>query len=499
MNFPEKLNLEILESVNPVYAELEEVYETISLLSGAPHLLQKEICEFIPHRPGEEQAVYKSRIAKFNFNSILSNAISSQVTKLSSGTLTISGLDQDQTFWQYFREHTDRSGKRNEKELLSQIFRTLLTYGKVYLHVDKPSSPIQPRNKAQEKQLGLNSYVNIYCPTQVINWSENDAGALSYIKVKQISQDTSNPLSKPLTVATWTFIDQQSIAKYSAYVKLNCDNKVIEILDSNGEPASNQDEVPLTSFIKHNAGTIPVIKHELVDTEWLCSQAWPKALEHLRLDMHRSDLETISYLQRTWNPIIKPDLDPSHSYVDTEEQAKSGPQYVMQGNFEWKEPRGNIFPHLQKSLANIKQEVEDIISGRSKSTSKQSLEQSGISKAFDLQDENEQIEAYGQILTQLYQQVLQLVAKSMNINGDQISVTGLTDFDIDTAESLITKLKLISEMDLQGLKDKLPPLVLRLMYLKLSEMLAGNLSAPEQQQLTVEIDKLLSQPFIMEA
>ncbi|HEY9629364.1 MAG TPA: hypothetical protein V6C84_18835 [Coleofasciculaceae cyanobacterium] len=493
--YPQSLPLAILESQHPQYKELLPQINDIHLLTAGGYRLKQAIKQFIPRRNGEEAEVYETRIKKFTFSPILSNAITSQISKLSKGSIEVSGLESDPNFWAYFREHNDLAGKRAEKQLLAQIFTSILKYKKAYLHIDRKSAPVKAKNKAQEKVLNLNPYVNVYCASQVTNWSEDSAESPTWIKVRQLTQDTSNPMAPALTVATWTFIDQQEVAKYSAFVKLDSNGQIVEILDEKGEAIATKEEakVPLASITQHNVGSIPIVKVELSDELWVGDQAVAKAIQHLRTECHKYDIETLSYVQRQWNPIQTPDSDPSKTYVDSEEQAKTGPQYVLQGNFEWKEAEGKILPQLEASLQQTKQEVEDIISGRSKSgTNKGALEQSGLSKAFDLSDENEQITLYGAVLTQAYQNILQLVAKVQGLNSDIISVTGLQDFNIDNAESLLAKLTSISAIDLSSLKDKLPPLVLKILYSKLSEMLVGNMSASQSEELTKQIESLLA-------
>ncbi|HEY9699083.1 MAG TPA: hypothetical protein V6D10_17615 [Trichocoleus sp.] len=493
MQYPSSLTLAQLESTHPEYQDLAPALQEISLLTAGGYRLKNQIQQFLPQRPGEESSLYESRLQKYTYNNILSSAINSQVSKLSNGALNVSGLDSEPDFWTKWREKTDLAGKRAEKELIAEIFREILKFKKVYLHIDKPEAPVKPKNKAQEKLLGLRPYLVFYNASQVINWSEDGAGKPQWIKVRQLSQDTSNPFAQPLTRCTWTYIDQETIARYAAYVKLDKAGKVAAIVDVQGEEIAGGEEVkvPLaTPPISHNLGQIPVIKVELPSDLWVCDQAASKALQHLRTDCHKYDLETFLYVQRQWKPQLTPDQDLHNSYTDSaDEPLPTGLQYVLQnGDFDWKEAEGKILPQLAASLQQIEDQVRSLISqGGLSGSSKGAVEQSGLSKAFDFQEQNEILKSYGVILTQAYQQVLQLVAQSQGLPHESISCSGLDSFDLDNLDSMLEQVSKLAATDLSSLKEKLPPTLFKLLYQKLCSLLVGNLSAEQQDAIEQEI------------
>lgn len=497
MTFPNSLPLTILEAVNPEYAELTSALEEIDLLTSGGYRLKNRLHDFIPQRPGEDPALYQARLQKYTYQNILASAINSQCSKLSNGAINVTGLDSNPDFWTKWREGTDLAGRRTEFFLIADIFREVLKFKKVYLHIDKPPAPVQVRNKAQERLLNLRPYVTLYSASQVTNWSEDAAGKPQWIKVRQMTQDSSNPFAPPLTRCTWTFIDSNAIARYSSYVKLNQANQITALLNSQGEeiPIDEKTQIPLTSPpIQHNLGQIPIIKVELPSDLWVCDQAVSKALQHLRVDCHKYDLETFLYVQRQWKPTLKPD-DLHNSYVDSEDTPPpTGLQYVLQdGDFEWKEAEGKILPQLAASLEQIENQVRSLISqgGRS-GHSRAALEQSGLSKAFDFQEQNEILKSYGVILTQAYQQVLQLVAQSQGLPYDSISVTGLDSFELDNLDSVLAQVSQLSTLNLSSLKENLPPTLFSLTYQKLCSLLVGNLSATQKQGIEQEIQSLLA-------
>ncbi|MEH1957675.1 hypothetical protein [Nostoc sp.] len=483
--YPNQLTLETLESQHCEYVQLLPALQEIDLLVSGGFKLKNSIRQFLSQRPGEESEIYETRIKKYTYLNILSSSINQQVAKLANATLTIDGLETAPDFWAEFRENTNLSG-RSEKELITLLFREVLKFKKIFVHADKPQVDVVPQNKLQEESLGIRPYVITYSPLQVTNWSESK-GKLSWIKVRQITEDTSNPLAPAQKIATWTFIDGSFVAKYSAIVELDCKGNISKISNENANPKST---VALVSLIEHGFGEIPVLKLELPDELWICDQAASKALEHLRTDCAKYDLLTLAYFQRTFKRIQTPDSDLEHTYTN-DEPIPTGLQHVIElEKFEWAEPRGYIVQHMSDSLKAIEDQVRDLISSGGVSATHGAITQSGISKKLDFHKQEVQLKSYGEKLCDFYQDVLELVAVAAGINGDNISVTGLNSFEDDTLDSLLLDLDDISKLDVQGLKAKLPPTIFNIVYEQLVSLLAGNLSAPQKEQVKKEIATL---------
>ncbi|BBD59494.1 hypothetical protein NIES2109_22810 [Nostoc sp. HK-01] len=488
MPYPASLTFKVLESCHEEYLYTADTLRRIDLLTAGGHKLEKNIEEFLPQRPGEENTVYEARRRKYNYLNLLGSAINQQVAKLSSAALSVSGID-DEPFWEEFREDIDLAG-RSERDLLSYILSELLKFKKIYLHVDKPRTPANPVNRAQEISLGLRPYVVAYSPFQVTNWHE-ESGKLQWIKIRQIVTAQPDPTKEPQTIARWTFIDNTSVATYQAVVKLR--NGKIEEL--NGKGAADETPVALQSEILHGLGEIPVVKLELPDTLWVADQACPKSMEHFRTEHTRHDMLTLAYFQRTYKKVQVPDQDLEATYSDIE-PIKTGLQHVLElEDFKWNEPNGGIIEHINNTLESIKSEVRDLVSLGGGSTTTEALRQSGESKAMDFVKQEAILRQYGAILTQGYQILLQMVAKSAGIpNPESISVTGLQNFENDTLETMIAKVTKLSDLDFAALAANLPPTAYRLVYSQLVSLLVGNLSAEQQQAITAEIEARIAAP-----
>ncbi len=486
--YPNQLLLGTLEAKNVEYEQMLPALQEIDLLVSGGYKLKNSIRHFLPQRPGEDNEIYETRLKKFTYLNILSTNINEQVSKLANTSMTVEGLDTNPKFWSAFREDTDLAG-RSEKNLISLIFRELLKFKKIYVHVDKNKSDIIPINKLQEEALGLRPYIVTYSPLQVINWSESK-GKLNWLKIRQISEDSSNPIAAPRKVCTWTIIDSNYIAKYSGVVELDGKGNITKV---NSEIINTDTTIRLSAPpIEHGFGTVPVFKIELPDQLWVADQAASKALEHLRIGCSKYDLLTMAYFQRTFKRIQTPDSDLEQTYTN-DEPIPTGLAHVIElEKFEWSEPHGYMIEHMAKSLEAIETQVRDLVAAGGVSSSNTALAQSGVSKQMDFIKQESMLKSYGEIITDFYQDLLQLVAKAAGIDGGKISVTGLNSFENDTLDSVLMKLDSVSKLDIESLKVNLPPSALKVIYEQMVALLTGNLSAAQKEEVNREIEVLLN-------
>ncbi|MBW4483011.1 MAG: hypothetical protein KME14_10745 [Tildeniella torsiva UHER 1998/13D] len=486
MIYPPQLTLKQLQAEHPDYTAAKPHLERIQLLTEGGWRLRDKLSSFLKQRPGEEDEIYETRLEKFSYSGVLGSCISQMAAKLTSGTIHLSNVTNE-SFWEGFREDNNGLG-RTESQLIEQLFAESLKYKTVFIHVDKPKALVIPQSRAEEEQLGLRTNLVLYPCIQVPMWSESN-GKLSWIKVFQILDDTSDPLRNPLKLAKWTFIDSEKIAVYQSYVKLGRKGEILELLNNKGEPlptTEGEPKVPQTSLVPHGFGTIPVAKLELPNDKWSGNHAAPKAEECLRLESHRYDLLTAAYLQRTYKPVQTPDADLGNSYVDDDgENMPTGLQYVLRvDKFEWSEPEGKIIEHIDKALTQAEKQIRAIL-GTGGAYAQEPIEASGVSKQMDFEIEDDRLESYGSILTDTLQDVYQLVAIAEAQEAEKLAVSGLDEFGGDRLVDLIEALNMLLGIDLARLEQVLTPTLYVLIRERLLSLLMGNLT-PEQRQTILD-------------
>lgn len=490
MDFPAVLSLKVLEQMHPAYSAIAPTLVRIDDLAAGGWQLERKKALYLPPRPGEEKELYKLRLEKFTYTNTLGGAIAQQANKMSSGTLTISGIEPHQDFWNEWREATNRKG-RSEKDLLADAFRAALKFQRCFLHVEKPYSEYEPQTRQQEELLGLRPYVCLYTPMEVVDWEERETG-LEWLKVRQL-RIRSRPFGRPLNVATWTYITPEYTAKYEAFVKLGKKGAIAEIVNEQGDSVDSGEDakVSLQRLVAHGVGQLPVVKLELPEDLWVTNQAYLKALEHLRLENSRSDTaEMVGYVQRTFRPHVTPDTDLDHTFVDADDDLKSGNQYIIKGDFGFSEATGSSVVTVSALLQEIRDTIQDMIGLARASATRGAIEQSGLSKKMDFVIQELVLKAYGVLVCDRYQDLLQLVGRMAGFSDEEvasISVSGLDSFDVD---SLDTMLAIAVEM--QPVLYLIPATVLRMFVEQLSGLLVRNTSPEQQEQIKSELEALFA-------
>jgi hypothetical protein len=487
MIYPNSIPLKTLQAEHPEFSAMKPHLERIQLLTEGGWRLRDKLSSFLKIRAGEEKEIYEARLEKFAYSGVLGSCISQMAAKLTSGTIHLSNTSNE-SFWEKFRENNNGEG-RTENQLVEQLFAESLKYKTVYVHADKPKAPVEPRSRAEEEALGLRTNLVLYPAVQVPMWSESN-GKLTWIKVFQITDDTSDPLRKPLKKARWTFIDGEQIATYESFVKIGRKGEILALLDSKGEPVLGGTDVavPLTGLVAHGFGVIPIAKLELPDDKWSGNHASPLAEQCLRLECHKFDLLTCAFFQRTYKPLQTPDDDLGETFVGgDDEPLPSGLQYILKvDKFEWTEPEGKVLPSIELALENCKKDIRSIL-GAGGAYTQEVTEASGRSKEMDFVLENSRLESYGSILTDCLQDVYQLVERAQGNNSETLAVSGLDEFGGDRLEDLIENLNMLLGIDMARLEQTLTPTLYLIVREKLVSLLIGNLTPETRAKIMSEL------------
>lgn len=504
MIYPQTLTLQQLEQEHPQFTEAKECYQTLDLLIQGGYRLEKAAANFIKKRSGEPREVYESRLKKFTYASPLADAILEHLNKINEGQLVVelpkrsNGEVIDSADWSRFRESTNGKG-RTEKALIKKLLRELLLYKKVYIQIDREAAPDGLVIESVADESLLRSRVpraNIYTANQVPLWSESSDGTLNWVKLRCVEYQT-NPFGETDILIRWTFIDKETIAVYEAVASsFDESGKVrsLKVEDSStvGGLPTDSSNIRLNKIIQHGFGRIPLIKIECDDDLWLGNQCYLKAKEHLVLSCQNFDLLSFAYVQRTMKPTIR-QLD----YAAPMEDVTSVPPGFETGNynvlsvddFSFKEMQGAIVPHLASALSDIKSEIHSLckLGGTVVSSANKSVvSQSGISKIMDFHKQEMLLKECGVIITDAYQDVLQLVALVLSVPPEEVSVSGLNKFNLNQIEDIITI------MGQDPVWNKLVPQVRKIVLTQFYDLLISNTTPEQKEEIDKQIDELLN-------
>lgn len=478
MPLPSAVLVSKLETQHSEYKYYKPIWQTIADLREGATAIAKKASYYLPKRPGEQEDVYQLRLAKISYTPVMSTAIRELTAKLSGAPIHVEGGD----WLQPFRDSTDGKG-RDESELLNVIFSALLYFGRAFVAVDRPKLGITPRSAFEEQGLPNLPYVSVYEPLDAINWGKD-----WYITRQIIT--ANQPLQDPTTLARWTVWDKEAITVYEAPVKVRPDNGCITDVQINNvwlSAASLQALVPAQRRFEHNLGECPLVSLSLPNEMWTGNNVYLKQLQHFRIESSWTDAGVMAgTIQRVFTPMPAPPADDPRVVYEQPDysEVKADNAHVLVGaGFQFVESSGSAIASLTSQLETIERQIKAIVS-MSYGSTMTALQQSGASKQMDMAQLQESMKAYGIKVAQLYQDILQLVAR-MASKPDNISVFGLDVYGADTIQDMLEQTSLI-----ETVAERIPTTALKLWYSKITNLMAGSRSVEVDKQITDELNKI---------
>ncbi len=478
---PEKPLVLELEKQHPEYSYILPTWVTIKDIREGAIAIRNNIRKYLPQRPGEAEDLYSLRTNKASWTPIMATAIRELVVKMVSAPLHIDGTEGE--FWDAFKDNTNGTG-RDEQDLLTEIFSTVLYYGKCYVAVDRAVLSDIPRSLYEEKQTKALPRVVIYDPLTAINYGTE------WMITREVNQ-LAEPLKDIKTIYTWRLWTETEVVTYSAEVYVR--NNVLTGVIKNGfnyplgSPEATADQV---SIVQHGFNILPILRLELPPELWTGNNCFSKQLQHFAIESSWTDAGMMAgTIQRVFTPTPPvASNDPSVVYDEVDYSGlKTDNAHVLIGNgFQFVESSGSAIASLTTQLDKIESQIRAIVSMTDASVTKGALEQSGASKAIDREPLEATMKAYGTKVSSFYQDILQLVAIAGS-QSDTVTVNGLDSYSVNTLDNMLAQSILLTDV-LKGL----PPTALRLWYGKLSNILAGSRSASLDNQIAIELDSLWS-------
>lgn len=460
------IKLKDLDYKHPTYLKYKNTWKQINELYEGGSLLENNIQYYLPKRPGEPQDLYNIRISKLDYNNILSKSINTLVNKLSTGSIEVS--NGNSKFWLDFRSNLDLKGL-NDDEFINNVFREVLLYGRTFVHIDKTTSDIAPRNLKEEKELGLRPYLTTYNAEEVLDW-EFDKTGLKFVKVKQEFLYRPNLFSTPMTKVRWSYITDTLTAIYEVIVSKDSNGAISGIITPNGDVEAYEEgyEIAPTSIISHGYGVCPVKALILNPELWVTGLVIHKLKQSLALENYIADALSIgTHLQRTYKPYTDPNVSKGAFIEDSATDLKLGNASVIKvDKYEIVEMEGTATTVAMMRLKDIQQELSNVLTMKNLQSSSENYEASGSSKMVDFVNQELALINYGKLLREFYQEILSVVGRIQNISDD-VLVSGFVDFRLDEvseymllAQSLITVKELVPDIAKRAFALKFSKLIL---------------------------------------
>ena len=479
MEYPNTLTFKQLQAADSDHAGHKSFLYDIEVLHKGGRYIEAEKHRFLNKRLDEDADIYKIRLERFVYTNLLSAIVTKILGRFSTGEIFVSGLsDSFADDWSRFRECVDGHG-RSDLLFLAEIFKSLLLYQDCYVQIDKPVIEAQPVNRAQEREMGLNSAcLVLYRPSELLSCGD---GWYKFAVLTKVC----NPLGGSYHRATWRFVDSSYVVEYSALVEI-CDGKIAWLVDAEGErikPVNGDTEISATKFIEHGFSSAPIACLKIPDDKYAAGQAYLKLKQYLNIENGVTDTAlSAGYVQRVITPVQTKEDD--YAVID-ESSFKSDNAHVIRAqSFKFEEIAGTSIEKNLNFLDKIEAQIERLVCISAGSTTREALVQAAASKKMDVNDFELFLRSYGALLARFYQDILKLVAEAIGDTAAalNLSVSGLDGFDLDHLEDDIA-----NALAIEPIKGSLSPIALGRFYNRISQGLNRNSSAEEQAEIASDI------------
>ena len=484
-------SLRSLEYKHVEYLYYINTWHTISDLREGAVAILRNVEKYCPRRIDEDDDLYRSRLLKFAYTPVMSNAIREFTSKLAGAPIHFSsdgGSDKD--FWTNFRNNTNgekQSHRENESALISRIFSSLLYYGRVFVAVDTPEQSFIPRSAYEAEQQGTEPYVVVYEPQYVINWGYN------WFITKQLRID-AEPLQIPKTICRWTVWTDVSVKVFEVEVLTGSTSNlnIFKVMNA-GQWLSSENAlatVPLVHEWVHQLGRCPMTTLTLPTELWTGNSVYTKQLQHTYIESGWTEAGAVAgTIQRIFTPQPPPQMDdPRFTYEqpDYSELSKAGNNHVLIGaDYRFVESTGAAIKNLTDQLDTIAKQIKDLVSMQFASVPSSGSgvnTQSGVAKEVDQSMLQDAMKSYGEKVIGLYNDVLTIVAAISAVS--EPTVSGLDTYSTDNLGDMVD-----SSTKLVGLP--IPPTAAKIWYGKMSNLMVGSVSPDDEKAITQELEQML--------
>lgn len=397
---------------HPDYVARKRTWKMYRDLYAGGERMRESAGEYLEQRQREPGGVYRERLNKVFYENYIGSIVDWYGATLfrREPLLTFEGHnDAGRKFFGDFVEDCDRRGTALSDFMRSRLIEALVG-GASYILVDFPKVDGIVDSRAAEDASGRSrAYLVGYAVEDVINWSYDDQGNLSWVVLRTSSMRKDRVEDDEWKrVVTWSYYDKQN---YRVYRQLTgeSDEGRVELVDAGVHGLAKQNRVPLFGL-------------DIQEGMWLVNKAGSLQIEHFSKSNALAWGLTMGLFAM---PVV---------FSDREFSQTLGEAYFLQlgpgDRFGWTEPDGKVYQIAAQNLDRLKDEIYRVCyltqMGGALSGSHQ---QSALSKMRDFAITQEVLRAYGDSVKDLLKKVLRAVETARE-DDLMIGVSGLDEFDI---------------------------------------------------------------------
>jgi hypothetical protein len=397
-----------LNREHPEYAARKLMWRQYQDLYAGGERLRLNAAQYLMRRNREPAQVYQERLERVFYENYVGSGIdwyAATLMRREPALLFEGASESARAFYATFADDCDLKGTS-----LAEFFRRrlveALVFGASYVVVDFPRADGPWLTRADEDASGRSrAYLTEYSAEEVINWNQDETGALEWVVIRTSCLQQSQPSDAQWERETrWIYYDREN---YQIYRKTG----------ERGQPE-------LIGEGRHGLAAlrrVPVFRMQVSDGLWLMNKAALLQLEHFNKSNALSWALTMGlfatpvvYSDREWNQIV------GESY------------YIQLGSgdrFGWTEPEGKVYQIAADNLVRLKDEIYRVCYLMNQA-GPASDARSGISKQRDFSVTNEVLKGYGALVKETLRHVLAAIAEARQ-DEVSIEVSGLDEFDIE--------------------------------------------------------------------
>lgn len=396
------------------YAGKVTGWDSLDLLACGGYALLASANRFLSKRPREGADVYNERIANATYNNVIGSVAGWYQSALLKNNPALMVMKdgaalQDAGWWGLFEKNVDCGGE-SLAAFGADLLRDFIVYGEAWVQVDLPKVEAVFASRADQDAAGaLNAFLTRYDPRQVIDWSEDSAGRLEWVKIKT-TVERREFLKPSQTVDLWYYFDRT-------------DYRIFEAVRKDGKPVEEAVELPGGRHALADVGEVPVRRFRVAEELWLGNRVLPQLMEHFRTENGLSwSIENACYPV----PYIKGEFSdaPTPSVVTFLRLAENG-------EFGYAETSGLSFEAAAKRCASIREDIYRgcYLQAQGRSSDATPAAQSGYSKELDIAPAVDVLGRFGRSVRDALESILVSVSA---IRGEDVSFA-LSGYEFDDA------------------------------------------------------------------
>lgn len=459
--------LTTLNQTHPSYRK-DELERLEGLYCGG-HEWRELIATWIPKNTSEPADLWDERKGRAVYHNHAGPVVDLIAAWLFSEPPTTEGLDEN------WLKNVDRR-RTNWTPFWKKLFTDALVYRRAYCWVNLPARPdgLRVDNRLQEEQLGLlRPYLVPLEAEEVIDWGEDDAGALSWVMIRQNFQARASVSQGRQKGIRWIYVDSKRI-------------QVWEFIATKDKPApDDKDVIPQKSDIEHGIGMLPIVCLELPEGLHAMGKLHDPAVALLRasndLDwaLHRANHALMTVTTKDGIAPIKLGA----GYFVALNRDSDGKDEVG-----YAEPSGATFSASSGRIKDLREELYRVVQAMALAVSPNAQAQSGESKARDWQAMEVILSAYAGLVLEAMLAVGQIVAKILK-TSDPI-VSGLDGWQQEDLTELLNQITTVIGLEIPS------PTLKRELQKRIARRLLADASSDLLRKIAKEIDEAPDEPSI---